>query len=399
MKANNVTLLVCLHPSVPADNIGEISFYHLVNKVTPVRNVKLVSREGPIKAFVQVDNNHEVNRVMEALNEMKTNIGRIRIFVSHKKFINYEKPLQALLKDTEESNYDFNEPGSDRMTNFAQNFKTVNINLAEAQRKKVSEDQISIKQTSKRGLKKYNSSELEKGHQFKESRLADVSGKYDIKAVDSREESTNALISLHPQISGDRLKKQISVTNSDLQALKSHRITKVFSGFGSIVEKRYNSLQKVWTIQFETDKAALNATSCIYSTSFLGYELSTANDTISSTKLNCNFVQRPLEIQKSLRACYDNNIAITFQQTDVSCTIKIVDLEQHMLLHNLCRLIGAKHVPLQILEANDLNDGKIFFLAIIRTYEDAISTRNHLLNIKSRYSRLHVVFVCVSEAD
>lgn len=92
-----VSLLVCLSPSVSSDQITELNFYHIINPIIPVINLKLISKEGQMKAFVQVENESAANTVLNKLHCKLLNVGKVKVFISNKRYINYDKLLQEIL--------------------------------------------------------------------------------------------------------------------------------------------------------------------------------------------------------------------------------------------------------------------------------------------------------------
>lgn len=108
------TILCCLNPTCPAETIDEFTFYRMVNPVTQVINIKIFDRASQVKAFVQVSDEGAADIVIKELHGKQMNIGRIKVYTSHKKFISFDKPLPMILAMANRSSmeYDHGEQSS-----------------------------------------------------------------------------------------------------------------------------------------------------------------------------------------------------------------------------------------------------------------------------------------------
>jgi len=137
---NTVNLLVCLSPSSDRNSIDESSFYDIVNPFAPVINIKIVSRDDQIKAFVEVKNQYYAYNAISNLHGTILNVGKLNVYISNKQFISYFNPLDGVLgslknvkKDVPNTNiifqnldYDYFKSGvpietENRMANLKQN--------------------------------------------------------------------------------------------------------------------------------------------------------------------------------------------------------------------------------------------------------------------------------------
>lgn len=98
-----VTLLCCINPSEPSAVINELTFFSLISPVAPIRNIKLISTYGQCKAFIQVENENIAQRIVRELNHKTLAIGRLKVFLSHKKYVAFDKPLTSVLADAAKS--------------------------------------------------------------------------------------------------------------------------------------------------------------------------------------------------------------------------------------------------------------------------------------------------------
>ena len=95
-----VSILVCLSPSVNCQSITPLAFYNIVNPISSVLNIRMVSIEGQIKAFVLLKTLKAAEDVISSINEKTCSLGRIKAFFSTKKIINYDKSLSQVLEES-----------------------------------------------------------------------------------------------------------------------------------------------------------------------------------------------------------------------------------------------------------------------------------------------------------
>lgn len=92
------TLLCCINPASSIDNINEFTFYQMINPVAPVVNIKLFHNDAQVKAFVQVKTLEQVEKVIKELYNKHLNVGKIKVFLSYKKYIAFEKSLAQIVE-------------------------------------------------------------------------------------------------------------------------------------------------------------------------------------------------------------------------------------------------------------------------------------------------------------
>lgn len=94
-----VAILVCLTPTSDKKQITEYTFYQIINPISAVKNIKLISKNIPFKAFVQLENNLTTELVIDKLHDQVLDIGRVKIFKSHKTYIALEKTIKQILEE------------------------------------------------------------------------------------------------------------------------------------------------------------------------------------------------------------------------------------------------------------------------------------------------------------
>lgn len=97
------TLLVCLSPSIPHQEVDELCFYDMINPVAEVSNIKVIDKEGQMKAFVELSDRDATGLVIKAFHKKHTGIGKFKVFVSNKSRLVYSRSIVDILQQREET--------------------------------------------------------------------------------------------------------------------------------------------------------------------------------------------------------------------------------------------------------------------------------------------------------
>lgn len=92
-------LLCCLNSSDKSVNVDEYTFYQIFSPQAVVKNIKIFKHNEQIKAFVQVEDESTLNRLIDNFHQKHLNIGRLKVFPSHKKFVAFDKSLKSILSE------------------------------------------------------------------------------------------------------------------------------------------------------------------------------------------------------------------------------------------------------------------------------------------------------------
>lgn len=96
-----VAVLVCFSPSQSTRNVSEYTLYQIISSIAVVKNVKIINKSKPIKAFVQLENIIAADMVIQHLHDQSLKIGKFRVYKSDKTFIALEKTLKQVLQEGE----------------------------------------------------------------------------------------------------------------------------------------------------------------------------------------------------------------------------------------------------------------------------------------------------------
>lgn len=367
----NVTLLVCLSPSIAPELIDEVSFYGLVNQITPVSNLKMVSKEGQLKAFVQVQDESAATEVINGLHGKTFRIGKVKVYLSHKKFINFERPLfeifnHASLRKAHEVIFE-NETKLEKDPNSASTSCYIHKNS----------------KLGFSGLRSSGFAEVKK--------LTDTALGRNIKALDQGcyfigcngpNMAQKSILNKNSNVTSDMEeremeKRRISITNEDPLELKSKKISEVFGQFGKIVKKTYDSANLIWTLLFDSEESAVIACVHVKNGQVDDYKIvdrhhvptNAAIPTMDVNKLDTHNL-----FGETSRDSYNRN------SSDVSAhsSLRISDNSQTASAEAICRLIARVHTPIQIMEARDISQNTVFFLIKFINTQEAVNVYEFL---------------------
>lgn len=71
IKMEFFTLLCCINPTSPIDDIDELIFYQIINPITTVVNIKIFNRDSQVKAFVQIKNEDLAKKILNNLHSKR----------------------------------------------------------------------------------------------------------------------------------------------------------------------------------------------------------------------------------------------------------------------------------------------------------------------------------------
>ena len=91
-------LLCVIKPDSTDCELSEFDFYSIVQDCAVVKNVKIFDRNVLFKAFVQVEKEY-ARKCVDELHEKKLEIGILRVYLSYKKDIVFDRTLQSIINE------------------------------------------------------------------------------------------------------------------------------------------------------------------------------------------------------------------------------------------------------------------------------------------------------------
>ena len=348
------TLLICITPGGENVKLNEIAFFKIVNPIAPVLNIRLIAADAQYKAFVEVENKIMAEKVISAINQTLCEYGKIKVFISHKKSIHYDKKLNQILDELlYEEQQKLNQENPNKLQ-FKRDFgSNANISLTnKLENPSVPADTCvyeKINQTSAHNLPYPLNFKLNyKGRNIETPVIYGNDGK-----ANKNPPNSSSLA-----ISDFKDKNLIKITNNDSLALKSTIISKIFGQFGPIVKRKLVS--RVWIIQYYNEAAVRKAITWLNKSYSKGYrlvELSNDSRSVEDIK-NIGGEEAVISDVDELQA---KNRGLKFVEA-TSKSLKIIDPLQNICIKKLCKIIASCCIPLRIIEAYSINDMRIFFI-------------------------------------
>ena len=385
------TLLVCLTPTISPQSVNELTFYQVVNPIAPVMNLKMVSTEGQIKAFVQVSDEAAADSVITAINGKKTSIGKFKAFLSVKKFVNYEKSLVQILtevqdnvtleKGTENNNTDNkrqNTVSSSRELLNEFGFRNCTSNYLKG-KTEVKKEELDLGYNSKISI---NSNQRQN---------TDNKNQNAIKKSTSNKTPTDSLEQTPKTCIDDLTENQLSITAGDPLALKSKLINEIFGKFGAIVKKKLDSKNCIWTLIYESKDAVSKAKQYLADSNCMSYQLVEPIPANKHSDKSSYSNQQKNELE-GFQSTSSNSKRMMIVEAENSNLLKIVDSSQKLVIEDLCRILAVECMPLQLTEAFDVNDEYNFFIARFESYDEALEVYKFVKSQALGTSPLKITF-------
>ena len=360
--SRSVNLLVCLSPSSTPETITELSFYTMINPIAKVTNIRMVAREGQMKAFVEVENQFKAELVIGELHGRLLNLGKVKIFVSNKESIYYNRSLESLLlghcglsqeiygKSRIECQ-DTTFPSKSNSNQFIDALKVLH-------KDKCTESQNIDAQTQKKVLSTmfFNNDNSKQAPLYNNIETDKITTKIIISDHDKKVQND------HITENSNSATGRIQVTHDNITTLDSKKVLKVFRRFGRVFELTFNSEKKFWNIQYKSLNEVIKAANAMSKNKLFGFrpypETTGFNDNREDSCINQqnNIIGSKNEFQPAI----ETNFVTLF---DSSASLKISTNNNNMDIRDVCKLVSTVRVPLAVAQVVDISTKETYFLA------------------------------------
>ena len=376
----HVNLLLCVIPTAPTDSIDEINFYYIVQPLVQVYNVKMVSRNSPLKAFVQVKDDDAAEVVIAATHGKITPLGKTKTFVSFQRFVNYEKPLKDILRNRQ-SQDKLNQDISKGQT-FDKIHQVIGKSNPDIEQQKISNKSLK----SNNELKLYQNDKnpvIIKNNKNAEQVFNQIS-----KYKNGNNISLSPKNKFNEQVATKAVLNQknkqesrlVNITHENLNELQSERIMSLFCRFGKISNKKFNAKLLVWIFEYELNESVAEIVRLAANNKLLGYQVVSSDILISEQNSSMSQVNKKFS-SSAIDSIVTGSKNLSFQNVHVSCTTKVVDKRQKMKIEDICGLVSSITMPLQVAQATDLNKNHVFYLITYKNIEESIRVYRFLNDI------------------
>lgn len=245
---HQVNLLVCLNPSVPHITITEHTFRAIINPLAPIMDAKVICKEGLIKAFVRVENKDLAVLVIEKFHGKIFNVGKIKVFESHKNFIRYhdekddsELDIKLLCEDTFEvdsKSRNKNNPDK-KYNNFYKQIKKEDKTNNYTEIETFCMNDLAFNSGAQNSNPKPSSKEVLGCYHHQET---------------SDTTNTNLLNFNILENNANNVDDEINITHKDKRFMRGSKVSKMFRKIGRILSIHYNDTEAFWTIRYRSKK-------------------------------------------------------------------------------------------------------------------------------------------------
>lgn len=365
-----VTLLVCLSPSVQPESVTELSFYTIVNPIAPVRNIKMIAREGQMKAFVEVTSIAGAELIIEKLHCKLLNIGKIKVFVSNKNHINYDQPLHKLIGHESAVSLDgclrSRDYSHGEIPGFKSGLITSHKKFAQNHRR---ESDVSAEQ--KDHLKKIESKETYDVSYTEGVEPLDIDARVMLRDTRRVADLKGIQIGNSRLNSADKSKGVIRVTHNEIESLAGKKISKIFRRFGKIKNLSFNHDGAFWIVEYFVDKEARKAEAAMHNNKLFGYRsVDSPVNTLHKLEdlISQSFEQPSFQDVNNLESQLQNSF--NFDEKS-AVALRVDTISSDLSLTQVCKFIAGIHMPVKIVQAYDLNKQRHFFFVDFANEHDA----------------------------
>jgi len=356
--------------------------------------MKIISRDSTVKAFVKI-NESAAGAVIDALHGKTLSCGRIKVFLSHKQFISYEKPLAEVIKS--HSSSEVQQSKSERAGYLCVRDKSgrgVNYFGGKRQAPDDSEQQTHEpvdRRNANSGVKNVN----ENAKNFDRNDTKSSGEKAPSNGTTQRLSDFRHSETANEAVRGDEdaLAQQlsafcVSVTHDDPKFMERGKVSKIFRKIGRVVHITHD-LGGYRTVAYRSENEMLRALNAMASDHFFGYKLYGTN-LHHREYAHCHSLPMMQESARETHVSRRMSAQLTSDSSVVPTTLRLT-ATGNASIELICRAISRISTPTEIVQAQDHLTGKYFYLvSFSHCYEAAevlvcwqkCNSENILLDVK-----------------
>lgn len=378
-----VNLLVCVNASVNPESIDEMDLYAVLSSVVQPADVKIISRESMVKAFVRV-NEDEVETLMDAFHGRLLKFGRMKMFLSHKQYISYDKPPKDMIAghaDSQCGGIAHAEVNNQADKGFINKNVKPNTNSG----------------CGCGGINKKENCTLIESVLYKKNKNIDrdelpsllvrgPSGDIEQSSLEHRASANCDIDNSGSLLQSQPVPFEVGVTHENVKFLEKGKISKIFRKIGRVIYIT-EDLGGYRVVGYRSENEVLRAINAIKNGQFFGYKLHGTNshfinrhDENSSPVFN-HRAQEPLVMLNTVSS--SNNTG--------PVTLRLV-APQGTSIENVCRLVSRIVMPLEIVEAMQPQTKQCFYLVSFRHCHQAAEAFARLSLLANENSSFDVTF-------
>lgn len=395
-----VNLLCCLNPIEEVNKITELTFYTLINHVVPVKNIKLICNYGQAKAFVQVENQLAADFVIREINGKSYGQGTIKIFLSNKRYVAFDQPLEKVLEDAHCKEYkleitNINVVSSSNRGDMCDN-SSPNIN-EESYDSECNEDlhifaqeDFSQKIDPKRDISlKLNN----KPRAQLESNYLKINYQGKFSADSWATKSSLNTLKLQTPTEKNKL-RIIQIDNVNLDKVSCQMILNVFSNFGNILKLwSIQALHKVF-LEYESHKNARRAARATNNMKIFDLEmrLSLSNEWVTKLFIKHQSSEE-IKFVKGTFKFYRYKDMAKKPIKNLSTKLHFTNVSSSITPESLCLMISEIHKPVRIVQGLFKYASKESFIIEFSSLTESVEVLSLFHNRKLDGRKFFVEFI------
>lgn len=377
-----ISVLICLTPKPNSSPITEYTFYQLVNPISPVKNIKLINKTVPYKAFVQLESNEAADLVIDKLHSKTLNVGRLRVFISNKTYIALEKTLKQIIEEAQQFENTNTIEKRNNLRNSEHHYsnnilKDQNLQNISHHNRVQSDGHMCTSSCGFNGClactPKPTVQQISKNNIFPLSNLLRIN-----KANNSKTKTNCSEIITRgiKKLTADQT--SIYVKTAQLDASIASRLVEVANRYGDILSAEFETTKKILFIDFKSKFDAENMIKNLHNSYYAGNKLIVALCESLSNILDASFDDNTYE-NSQLPV---HNLPIVSSKESkpkqIIWSLELVQPPTELVVEDFARIIGKMEMPKTVSEAVNRYSGDRVFVAEFDDRDKAMGVINGL---------------------
>lgn len=396
------TVLCCVNASHLTANVDEYTFYQLFNPVTPVKNVKVFCSNVQVKAFVQVTDAQAVELLVDQFHLKHLNIGRLKVYVSHKKFVAFDRSLKSILAGRDNvPNANPLEPERGISVEKSLTNQYISNSLANKIGTGTKLESNEKRNFSNFFLYSHNFDDPPRLQAFSRDSHLKEPGHVGNKSRFARKPSLDAYCNKNTGLEDKTSKANwkpgksslLRIANINSKVVTSKMLVNLFGCFGNVITLALNAPLGTALIEFSTKEQCLLAHKFVNNLLFFGNTLS-LTITVSDPLIENGEKGTPTDIEyikcKSKNFRYKPNSGVKINKP--SRTLHFASAAPSMTLDRLRQLIVSIHEPVKMAALGKKGGKSEMFLAEFKHQFQSLEVLSQLHNKKTEGKPLKVSF-------
>ena len=378
-------ILECsINPASPKIQIDEALFLNLFDQVVPVNNIRIFGRDRVVQAFIEVLSEKDGQKAIQALHKKKLNIGKTKVYFSHKTNITFDRSLNESLRSKRQHVKALNmesrfKESSSNKSNSDEGNKTVVRQLSSWKNKEKQNEKKSKNQKNNIGYQTYKD--------YTNGKKQSLQSSFD--SIDMSDSGFKSFGVIGKPIETNILQ----ISPIDTNYVSCITLLNIFSNFGNVSEVAINIESRTAFLKFEYQQQVETCISYLNGVRLFGTKL-----TMSKSFKNKIFNSQLLNDKELFKYKKNKPKFFRFKEGQAnmmnkpSNTILVSNLVPQMNAVVLCNLLSKIHEPRKLIKFSKKGSRKENYLIEFETVPEAIDVLALLHNKKINNQFLQIEF-------